>query len=196
MCGEVRVGPLLVTRVLDVRLSRTCALLLFSLVTMATWLQPPVHAQVEIDALREGVVLAEAGGRGELEASMSSSLLQEFREVTERIGAMEGGAQQNSAPPTAFPDSSAVVGRVFQMKVPNKMEDVYVGDVVESGQQLSVVVRTCFCLERSHWTLAVCLRQRHMTALDTSQRHCNVTQQRHNDSVTNSVQRSATTAPQ
>nr|XP_043880308.1 dystroglycan [Solea senegalensis] len=131
MCGEVRVGPLLVTRVLDVRLSRTCALLLFSLVTMATWLQPPVHAQVEIDALREGVVLAEAGGRGELEASMSSSLLQEFREVTERIGAMEGGAQQNSAPPTAFPDSSAVVGRVFQMKVPNKMEDVYVGDVVE-----------------------------------------------------------------
>ncbi|XP_058488139.1 dystroglycan [Solea solea] len=131
MWGEVRVGPLLVTRVLDVRLSRTCAVLLFSLVTMATWLQPPVHAQVEIDALREGVVLPEAGVRGELEASMSSSLLQEFREVTERIGAMEGGAQQNSAPPTAFPDSSAVVGRVFQMKVPNKMEDVYVGDVVE-----------------------------------------------------------------
>ena len=52
--------------------------------------------------------------------------------------ASPSGTQQGSAagvaPPaavTAFPDSSAVVGRVFQMTVPDKTEDGYLGDVVK-----------------------------------------------------------------
>ncbi|XP_078105612.1 dystroglycan 1 [Sander vitreus] len=127
------------SRGLDVRLPRTRGVLLGLLVAVACWLPPvAVRADVEID------VLADVGGgerRSELEASMHSSLLQDFQEVAERIRALEAGksssaaaaTQQNTAAgaPTAFPDSSAVVGRIFQMTVPNKMEDVYLGDIVK-----------------------------------------------------------------
>nr|XP_020467792.1 dystroglycan-like [Monopterus albus] len=133
-CPRVSVG-------LDVRLPRTRALLLGLLLTLLGWLPPPAYAEVEIDVLGE-MVLMEAGGesergqgRSELEASMHSSLLGDFQEVIESIRAAETGdtaaTQQNEATPTAFPDSSAVVGRIFQMKVPNKTEDVSLGDIVQ-----------------------------------------------------------------
>lgn len=144
MHSEVGLGSLGASRGLDVRLPRTRALLLGLLLAAAGWLAPPVCAEVEIDVLDE-MELTEVGGDGgragrgrELEASMHSSFLQDFQEVTESVRALDavvtGDAattQQNMAAPAAFPDSSAVVGRIFQMKVPNKMEDVYLGDVVK-----------------------------------------------------------------
>lgn len=92
---------------LSAGLPRTRALLLGLLLAAAAL------ADVEVDVLGE-MTIAEAGG-SDLEASMHSSLLHDVQE----------------APPAAFPDSSAVVGRLFQMKVPNKMEDVYLGDIVK-----------------------------------------------------------------
>ncbi|KAM9361778.1 dystroglycan 1 [Symphorus nematophorus] len=142
MRNKLSSGSLVVSRGLDVRLPRTRALLLGLLLAVASWLPSPTRADVEIDVLGE-MVLMEAGGEGrgsELEASMHSSFLQDFQEVTEGIRAMDpvavetgetAATQQNTAAPTAFPDSSAVVGRIFQMKVPNKMEDVYLGDIVK-----------------------------------------------------------------
>lgn len=127
------------------RLPRTRALSLCLLLAVAAWLHPPVCAEVEIDVLGE-MVFMEAGGEGErvgggeLEASMHSSFLRDFQEVTEALQVMDAVAaetgenavtQQNMAAPAAFPDSSAVVGRIFQIKVPNKMEDVYLGDIVK-----------------------------------------------------------------
>lgn len=77
-------------------------------------------------------VEADAGEGGELEASMHSSLFQEFKDVTEGIWAIDSTeTQQNMASPGTFPDTSAVVGRLFQMKVPNEMDDVYLGDIVK-----------------------------------------------------------------
>lgn len=140
MHGKLSLWWLGPSRGLDVRLPRTRVLLLGFLVLAATgWLPSPAHAEVEIDMLGD-MVFMEAGGeheRGgsELEASMHSSLLQDFQEATEGMQAMDvvdvAAAQQKAATPTAFPDSSAVVGRIFQMKVPNKMEDVYLGDIVK-----------------------------------------------------------------
>lgn len=127
---------------LDVRLPRTGALLL-GLLLAAAGLAPPAAAQVEVDAPGE-LELMEAGGAGsQLEASMHSSFLQHFLDATDGFRAVEAVAvetgetavtPQNAAPPSAFPDSSAVVGRIFQMKVPNKMEDVYLGDVVKISE--------------------------------------------------------------
>lgn len=85
------------------------------------------------------MVLLEVGGEGggvargdQLEASMHSSFLQDFQEATERIQPMgTGETQQNVAASSAFSDTSAVVGRLFQMKVPNQMEGVYLGDIVK-----------------------------------------------------------------
>eukprot|EP00064_Thunnus_orientalis_P022092 superscaffoldBa00007158_g22275 len=142
MRNKLSSGCLGVSRGLDVRLPRTRALLLGLLLVAAAC------AEVEIDVLGEMVIMETGGesergvgGRSELEASMHSSLLRDFQEVTEGIRAIEAVAvetgdaaaatQQNMAAPTAFPDSSAVVGRIFQMKVPNKMEDVYLGDIVK-----------------------------------------------------------------
>ncbi len=152
MRNKLSLGCLGASRGLDVRLPRTRALLLGLLLAVVGWLPSPICAEVEIDVLGE-MVLMEAGGEGErvgmrseLEASMHSSFLQDFQEVTERIRAMEAVAvetdetaatQQNMAAPTAFPDSSAVVGRIFQMKVPNKMEDVYLGDIVKVSPSIT-----------------------------------------------------------
>lgn len=133
---------------LDSRLARTRALVLGLLLAVAAALPSPVGAEVEINALGETVIMEggeRVGGGGELEASMHSSLLQDFQEVTAGIRAMEAVAIETSetvataprqnaaaaAAPTAFTDSSAVVGRIFEMKVPNKMEDVYLGDIVK-----------------------------------------------------------------
>lgn len=140
MRNKLSLGCLGASRGLDVRLPRTRALLLGLLLAAAGWLPPPAHAEVEINVLGEMVYVEEGergGGRSELEASMHSSFIQDFQEATEGIRAMEDVAGeaavtgQNMAAPTAFPDSSAVVGRIFQMKVPNKMEDVYLGDIVK-----------------------------------------------------------------
>lgn len=136
MRDKQSLGRLGLSNGLDVRLPRTRVVLLGVLLAVA------VAAELDIDVLG-GMVLIEAGGeserfdgsRGELEASMHSSLLQDFQEVTEGVAAADVGEtaanQQNAATPTAFPDSSAVVGRIFRMKVPNKMEDVYLGDIVK-----------------------------------------------------------------
>lgn len=145
MSNKLILGCLAASRGLDVRLPRTRALLLGLLLTMVGWLPPLACADVEIDVLGEMVLMEageseRAGRRSELEASMHSSLLQDFQEVTEGIRAMDAvgvetsetpAAQQNTAAPTGFPDSLAVVGRIFMMKVPNKMEDVYLGDIVK-----------------------------------------------------------------
>lgn len=129
MAAELRlggVGP----RGLYVRPPRTRALLLGFLLAMVGWLALPTHAEVEIDLLGEVVLMeGDTVGGGELEASMGSSFLQDFQEATEEMQ-RPGEAQQNEATPTVFPDSSAVVGRIFQMKVPNKMENLYLGDIV------------------------------------------------------------------
>lgn len=156
MRNKLSLGSLGASRGLDVRLPRTRALLLGLLLAVAGWLPPPVTAEVEIDVLGKMVIM-EAGGEGrgsELEASMHSSFLHDFQEVTESIRAMDAVAietgeaaatQQNAAAPAAFPDSSAVVGRIFQMKVPNKMEDVYLGDIVKVSHTSAACSFSLFC---------------------------------------------------
>ncbi|XP_012707169.2 dystroglycan [Fundulus heteroclitus] len=111
MCAERSVGQ---------SGTRTTAWLLALALAAVGLMAPPARAQVEVD-VAGGTVLLEA--EGELEASMHSALLRDFQEATESL--------QETAAPTAFPDSSAVVGRVFQIKVPNKMEDGDLGDVVK-----------------------------------------------------------------
>lgn len=115
------------SRDLDVRLPRTRALLLGFLLAAAVWAPPPARAEADIDVL--------------LEASMRSSFLQDFQDgirATDAVATRE--ARQNAAAPTAFPDTSAAVGRIFRMKVPNKMEDVYLGDVIKvsPGRQVGL----------------------------------------------------------
>uniref|UniRef100_A0AAV2M6W8 Dystroglycan 1 n=1 Tax=Knipowitschia caucasica TaxID=637954 RepID=A0AAV2M6W8_KNICA len=106
-------------------LPRTKALMLVLLLALAGGLTP-VEAE-----LVDMVVIDAGGGRDALElgleASMHSSLLQGFHRATEDVRTPV--SQQNA--PTAFPDSSAVVGRIFRMEVPNKMEGVYLGDIVK-----------------------------------------------------------------
>lgn len=167
MRNKLSLGCLGASRGLDVRLPRTRALLLGLLLAAAGWLPPPAHAEVEINVLGEMVYVEEGergGGRSELEASMHSSFIQDFQEATEGIRAMEDVAGeaavtgQNMAAPTAFPDSSAVVGRIFQMKVPNKMEDVYLGDIVKVSPSVgtfSSLTNTCVGLKSASLLFAL-----------------------------------------
>lgn len=117
---------------LSMTLPRTRALMLGLLLAVTGWLTPVV-ADVQMDDM----VIIDAGGEQdrlgvELEASMHSSLLRGFQESTEDVKTLGPvAAQQNTAVTTAFPDSLAVVGRIFRMKVPNKMEGVYLGDIVK-----------------------------------------------------------------
>lgn len=145
MQSEVRRRRVAASGGLDVRLPRAGALLL-GLLLAAAGLAPPAAAaaaQVEVDAPGELERVEAGGAGGQLEASMHSSFLQHFQDATDGFRAVEAvavetgeaaAAAQNAAPPSAFPDSSAVVGRIFQMKVPNKMEDVYLGDVVKISE--------------------------------------------------------------
>uniref|UniRef100_A0A1A8JUG2 Dystroglycan 1 n=1 Tax=Nothobranchius kuhntae TaxID=321403 RepID=A0A1A8JUG2_NOTKU len=145
MCREHSGGRRGVCGGLDVRLPRTRVLLLGLVLSVAAWLPPPACADLEMDLLG-GMVLIEAdgedeslaGGRSELEASMHSSLLQDFQEVNDGLQAtdvMETGAtRRETATPSAFPDTSAVVGRIFQIKMPNRMEDVYLGDIIKVSE--------------------------------------------------------------
>ncbi|KAJ3602987.1 hypothetical protein NHX12_030731 [Muraenolepis orangiensis] len=148
------------SQALERRLPRTGALLLGLLSTLlaVALLPTPARAEEELRVVmmeeeqqRElgrgggGGVRGRGGGGGELEASMRSSLLLNFQEASLAMRAMEeaeamaatgfslpSATQQGAAAPvTAFPDSSAAVGRVFQMRVPDKMEDGYLGDVVK-----------------------------------------------------------------
>lgn len=177
MRNKLNLGCLAASRGLDVRLPRTRALLLGLLLSVAGWLPPLACADVEIDVLGEMVLMEageseKAGRRSELEASMHSSLLQNFQEVTEGIRTMEAvgvetgempATQQNTAAPTAFPDSSAVVGRIFQMKVPNKMEDVYLGDIVKVSPSITslfilfwfMIVQVIKCANSIYFLLTV-----------------------------------------
>ncbi|XP_037534938.1 dystroglycan, partial [Nematolebias whitei] len=136
MCNKHGGGLLDASGGLDVRLPRTRLLLLGLVLVAAGWLPPSAHADgamVLIEAGGEGE--GQGGDRSELEASMHSSLLHDFQEVTEGLQVMEDSvttaSRQDTAPPSAFPDSSAVVGRLFQIKVPNKMADVYMEDIVK-----------------------------------------------------------------
>ncbi|CAL8337674.1 unnamed protein product [Merluccius merluccius] len=133
------------------RLPRTRALLLglLSALLVVAWLPALARAEEEIQVVmmeEEERELGRGAVRGELEASMRSSLLLNFQEASLAMRALEEAeamaatrfslpsvTQQGAAPAatTAFPDSSAVVGRIFQMKVPDKMEDGYLGDVVK-----------------------------------------------------------------
>lgn len=149
MCNKHGGGLLDASRGLDVRLPRTRLLLLGLVLVAAGWLPPSAHAD---GGMLGEMVLIEAGGesegqggdRSELEASMHSSLLHDFQEVTEGLQVMEDSvttaSRQDTAPPSAFPDSSAVVGRLFQIKVPNKMADVYMGDIVKVSYLIFVFV--------------------------------------------------------
>lgn len=139
MCDKLSVGRLRARGGLHLAPPRTRVLLLAVVVAAAGWLSPPACADMEMDMLG-GMVLIEAGAEGEmfggeLEASMSSSLLRDFQEATEGVQGTDAAdataTRQDAATPTAFPDSSAVVGRIFQIKVPNKMEDVYLGDIIK-----------------------------------------------------------------
>lgn len=142
MCSKPSVGRLNRAGGLDVRLPRTRVLLLGLVLVAAGWPAPGARAQGDVDMLG-GMELMEAGEEGEglgpdrseLEASMHSSLLQDFQEATEGLQLVDDGettrSRHDSAPPAVFPDSLALVGRVFHIKVPNKTEDVSMGEIVK-----------------------------------------------------------------
>lgn len=98
------------TWALDLLLSRSSVLLLGCLFATAG----PLRAEVE--------VLADADEGGGLEASMHSSFLQDFQEAPE--GFRTEDAQQNPTVPESLWDTSAVVGRLFQVKLPQQVDDV------------------------------------------------------------------------
>ncbi|KAM6981126.1 dystroglycan 1 [Aplochiton taeniatus] len=110
--------------------ARTSAVLLGVLLTL---LGAQAHGEVEV-----------LGDMAELEASMRSSVLHSYQEVTSDIKALEErepvalettATQQNEATALGFPDSSAAVGQVFQMRLPmEKMEGGYHGDMVKVSE--------------------------------------------------------------
>lgn len=95
---------------LDLFLSRSSVLLLGCVFATAGLLR----AEVE--------VLVEAGEGGGLEASMHSSFLQDFQEAPE--GFRTEDAQPVPAVPGSLWDAAAVVGRLFQVKLPQQVDDV------------------------------------------------------------------------
>ncbi|XP_067097961.1 LOW QUALITY PROTEIN: dystroglycan [Osmerus mordax] len=84
-------------------------------------------ARAQNAAQEDVVIVGEAmgGGAGLLEASMTSSLLMDLQEAAVATDTAEAPppAGATAAQTAAFPDSSAVVGRLFQMKLPAKMSD-------------------------------------------------------------------------
>ncbi|XP_029630113.1 dystroglycan [Salmo trutta] len=113
-------------------------LLLALMITLAQGAWPLDHSQGQVEVLGDMMV----DGPGELEASMHSSILSDFQVVEAAVEALEpvADAVQQSAVGaggvSGFPDSSAVVGRVFQMNVPVKTD--YTRNMVkitESGKE-------------------------------------------------------------
>ncbi|XP_038839650.1 dystroglycan-like [Salvelinus namaycush] len=113
-------------------------LLLALMITLAQGAWPLDQSQGQVEVLGDMMV----DGPGELEASMHSSILSDFQVVEAAVEALEpvADAVQQSAVGaggvSGFPDSSAVVGRVFQMKVPVKTD--YTRNMVkitESGKE-------------------------------------------------------------
>lgn len=62
---------------------------------------------------------ADLDGGGGLEASMTSSFLQEFQEASEGFGSQ---TQQDPVLPGSLLDAAAVVGRLFQMQLPQQLD--------------------------------------------------------------------------
>lgn len=119
----------------------------------AAWAPGPLRSRTSVLLL--GCLLAVAGGLraevvvdadagGGLEASMHSSLLQDFREASE--GSRTRETQQNPAEPGSSWDTSAVVGRLFRAKLPRQAEGVNMADVVEVSRSFT----SCTCAHR--WT--------------------------------------------
>ena len=95
-------------------------LLLALMVTLAQGAWPLDQSQGQVEVLGDMMV----DGPGELEASMHSSILSDFQAV-EALEPVADAVQQSAVGArgvSGFPDSSAVVGRVFQMKVPVKTD--------------------------------------------------------------------------
>lgn len=111
-------------------------MLLLALILAAS-ARRPLPAAAELDVL-DHMELMEVGGDsgqvggagGNLEASMTSSLLRDYLEVTEGVAAV--GRRQGAAL-AAFPDSSAVVGRIFTLKLPKEAE-LQQGDTVMGSE--------------------------------------------------------------
>lgn len=99
-------------RALDLVLSRTAVLMLGCLLAAAGCLGA------------EPEVFVDAGEGAGLEASMHSSFLLDFQ------GASDGSRTEGPAGPGSGPDPWAVVGRLFQVKVPRQKEG-YLGDVIK-----------------------------------------------------------------
>ncbi|XP_041747836.2 dystroglycan [Coregonus clupeaformis] len=101
--------------------SRTSVLLLLALLVAMVQAQGPVEV---------------LDGPGELEASMHSSILSDFQVVEAAVEALEPLVAAVGAGGVAgFPDSSAVVGRVFQIKFPVKTDYTSNTKITESGKE-------------------------------------------------------------
>lgn len=90
-------------RMLGMR-SRTIALLLLTVMLLAGAQASSPQGTLEV-----------LGDMAQLEASMHSAVLSDLQEAQAVVSAM--------AQPSGFPDSSAVVGRMFQMQIPTKAKD-------------------------------------------------------------------------
>ncbi|XP_071017853.1 dystroglycan 1 [Oncorhynchus clarkii lewisi] len=103
-----------------------------SVVLLLALLVAMVQGQVEV----MGDMLQDEPGK--LEASMHSSILSDFQEVEalEPVAATVYQAEVGAAGgESGIPDSSAVVGRVFQMKVPLKTDHTSNTKITESGKE-------------------------------------------------------------
>lgn len=94
--------------------SRTIALLLLTVMLLA-----------EAQASSPQGTLEVLGDMAQLEASMHSAVLSDLQEAQAVVSAV--------AQPGGFPDSSAVVGRMFQMRLPMKAKDS--GSIVKVSQR-------------------------------------------------------------
>lgn len=99
-------------RALDLVLSRTTILMLGCLLAVAGCLGA------------EPEVFVDAGEGAGLEASMHSSFLQDFQEAS------DGSRTGNPAGPGSVLDPWAVVGRLFQLKLP-RQEEVDLGAAIK-----------------------------------------------------------------
>lgn len=95
--------------------SRTIALLLLTVMLLAEAQASSPQGNLEV-----------LGDMAQLEASMHSAVLSDLQEAQAVASAV--------AQPSSFPDSSAVVGRMFQMQIPTKAMDS--GSIVKVSQRI------------------------------------------------------------